>query len=86
MATSTINITLPEELKSYVQARVEYGAFGTPTEYVRELILNDRDRRISELEERLLENMRIEPIEVSEEEWESEDLIEILRTKLEKAA
>ncbi len=86
MATSTINITLPEELNHYVEARVDSGSFGTPTEYIRELILDDRDRRISRLEERLLESIKSEPIEISEEEWESEDLIEILRTKLELAA
>ncbi len=66
MATSTINITLPEELNHYVEARMDSGSFGRPTEYIRELILDDRERRMSRLEARLLENMKSEPIEVSE--------------------
>ena len=45
MAASSIHITLPEPLKAYVEAQAESGAFGTPSDFIRELILDDRDRR-----------------------------------------
>jgi antitoxin ParD1/3/4 len=82
MASSTLHISLPESLKPFVEAQVESGAYGNPSDYVRDLILNDRERHLGRLEDRLLEAMNSEPIEISDEEWESEDLIEILRSKL----
>lgn len=86
MASSTISVVLPEPLKAYVEARVESGAYGTPNEYIRELILDDRDRRLARLEDHLLTAINGERIEVTEDEWESPDLIEVLRKKLEPAA
>jgi antitoxin ParD1/3/4 len=82
MATSSINITLPEPLKAYVEAQADSGAYGTPSDFIRELILDDRDRRRRDLEERLLESLQSQPIEISEEEWQRDDLIEVLRAKL----
>ena len=86
MASSTINVVLPEPLQAYVEARVESGSYGTPNEYIRELILDDRDRRLARLEEQLIEASSGERIEVMADEWESPELIEILRRKLERAA
>ncbi len=82
MASSPIQISLPESLTPYVEAQVESGFYGNPAEYVRDLILDDRDRRLTRLEDRLLEATKGEAIELSDEDWESDDLIEILRSKL----
>jgi antitoxin ParD1/3/4 len=41
---STMNVSLPEELKAYVDDQVRNQGFGTTSEYVRELIRRDRDR------------------------------------------
>jgi antitoxin ParD1/3/4 len=41
---STMNISLPEQLKRYVDEQVATGGFGTSSEYVRDLIRRDRDR------------------------------------------
>ena len=41
---STMNISLPEALKSFVDERVKQGGYGTSSEYVRELIRKDQDR------------------------------------------
>jgi len=41
---STMNISLPESLKSFVDEQVSQGSYGTSSEYVRELIRRDRDR------------------------------------------
>jgi antitoxin ParD1/3/4 len=42
---STINISLPDSLKDYVDEQVSEGGYGTSSEYVRELIRKDRDRK-----------------------------------------
>jgi antitoxin ParD1/3/4 len=42
---STMNISLPEALKSFVDEQVSQRGFGTSSEYVRELIRKDQDRR-----------------------------------------
>jgi antitoxin ParD1/3/4 len=41
---STMNISLPENLKSFVDQRVAEGGYGTSSEYVRELIRKEQDR------------------------------------------
>lgn len=46
---STMNVSLPEELKDFVDEQVKRG-YGTSSEYVRELIRKDQDRlRLREL-------------------------------------
>ena len=41
---STMNISLPNTLKSFVDEQVSQGSYGTSSEYVRELIRKDKDR------------------------------------------
>ena len=41
---STMNVSLPDELKSFVDERVGHGGFGSTSEYVRDLIRRDRER------------------------------------------
>ena len=43
---STMNISLPEALKSYVDEQVSDRGYGSTSEYVRELIRKDQDRQI----------------------------------------
>ena len=42
---TTMNISLPDTLKSFVDAQVSERGYGTSSEYVRELIRADQDRR-----------------------------------------
>lgn len=42
---TTMNISLPDALKSFVDAQVTERGYGTSSEYVRELIRTDQDRR-----------------------------------------
>jgi len=42
---STMNISLPDTLKSFVDEQVVGRGYGTSSEYVRELIRNDQDRQ-----------------------------------------
>ena len=41
---STMNISLPDALKSFVDEQVSARGYGTSSEYVRELIRKDQDR------------------------------------------
>lgn len=41
---STMNISLPNTLKSFVDEQVSQRGYGTSSEYVRELIRKDQDR------------------------------------------
>lgn len=41
---STMNISLPESLKAFVDEQVSQRGYGTSSEYVRELIRRDQDR------------------------------------------
>ncbi len=47
---STMNVSLPDELKSFIDERVGQGGFGSTSEYVRDLIRRDQEReRIRDL-------------------------------------
>lgn len=41
----TMNISLPESLKAFVDEQVTQRGYGTSSEYVRELIRRDQDRQ-----------------------------------------
>lgn len=56
---STMNISLPESLKSFVDEQVQERGYGTSSEYVRELIRKDQDRLA--LRELLLEGAASSP-------------------------
>ena len=53
---TTMNVSLPDELKTFVDAQVDEGNYGSTSEYVRDLIRRDHDRR--QLREALLEGAR----------------------------
>ncbi len=42
---STMNISLPDTLKTFVDEQVSQRGYGTSSEYVRELIRKDQDRQ-----------------------------------------
>ena len=58
MAVTSMNVSLPEDLKEeYVEAQTKSG-YSTPSEYVRELIRGDQKRRAKEkLDTLLLEGL-----------------------------
>lgn len=56
---STMNISLPEALKSFVDEQVGSRGFGTSSEYVRELIRKDQERL--HLRDLLLSGARSKP-------------------------
>ena len=65
-----MNISLPEELKESVEGQTQSG-YSTPSEYIRELIRGDRQRRAREkLDVLLLEGLNSgDSIPVDEKFW-----------------
>ena len=56
---STMNISLPDTLKDFVDEQVSQRGYGTSSEYVRELIRKDQDR--SHLRDLLLAGAQSKP-------------------------
>ena len=50
---TSMNVSLPEELKEYVEAQTRTG-YSTPSEYIRHLIRDDQKRRAREALDALL--------------------------------
>lgn len=69
---TSLNISLPQFLKDYVEEQVTGSGYSTPSEYVRELLRQDQKRRAQEkLEALLLEGIDSgKPIEITPEYWE----------------
>ncbi|HZS44696.1 MAG TPA: type II toxin-antitoxin system ParD family antitoxin [Blastocatellia bacterium] len=67
----TMNISLPDNLRQFVEGVVNKDGYSTVSEYVRELIRADEKRRAQlRLEELLVEGLESgEPIEVTPEYW-----------------
>ena len=64
---STMNISLPEALKSFVDEQVSARGFGTSSEYVRELIRKDLDRQ--QLRGLLLQGAQSAPEAAADEDY-----------------
>ena len=82
---TSLNISLPEVLKAYVEGQVASGDWGTPSEYIRELIRQDKDRRLANLEHELLAAAKGPKIEVSITEIRKKGLITALRERVRRA-
>ena len=62
-----MNVSLPNDLKTFVDERVERDGYGSNSEYVRELIRRDQDRiRLREL---LLDGAASEPGPVADDSY-----------------
>lgn len=81
MALTSLNISLPEVLKAYVEGQVASGDWSTPSEYVRELIRQDKERRLGNLEQELLAAAKGKTIEVPIAEIRKKGLVAALRER-----
>ena len=70
---TTMNISLPEKMKEFVDGRVEAGHYGTASEYVRDLIRKDSERQAKERNERL-DGLLLEGLKSLEDEGTVEDM------------
>jgi antitoxin ParD1/3/4 len=68
----TMNISLPDPMKQYVEEQVAAGAYSSASEYIRELVRADQKRQAKEqLEQTLLQALNEgEAVEATPEWWE----------------
>ncbi len=78
---TSINVSLPESLRQYVERQVAQGDWATPAEYIRELVRQDRERRLASLEEILMEGVCAARHEISPDEIRARGLFPVLREK-----
>ena len=69
---TSMNITLPDPMRKFVDDQLASGSYGTASEYIRALIREDQKRRAQErLEALLLEGLEgDDSVEVTPEFWE----------------
>jgi antitoxin ParD1/3/4 len=66
----TMNISLPEQLKEFVDEQVGSGKYSSASEYVRELIRDDERRKAQKkLEALLIEGLESKPSEMTRKDW-----------------
>src|ERR1700682_1055261 len=71
-AMQSMNISLPDPLKEFVDGQIAQGRYSSVSEYVRELIRADEKRKAEErLEALLLEGLRGEETIFTREDWEA---------------
>lgn len=71
-ASTTMNVSLPKALRTFVEERIAKSAYTSASEYVRELIRQDRDRQAAQerLEKLLLDGVASGPAsEWTDDEW-----------------
>lgn len=76
---STMNVSLPDALKAFVDEQVSQRGYGTSSEYVRELIRKDQDRL--QLRKLLLSGVASDPAAPADARY-----FESLRGRVRKAA
>ena len=68
---TTLNISLPEHLKTFIEDQVASGGYSTASEYIRSLLREAQERKTREaLESKLLAALGDEPEEMSREDWD----------------
>lgn len=67
----TMNISLPDQLKEFVDGQVGSGRYSSVSEYVRDLIRDDEKRKAQDkLEALLMEGIQSgEPTEMTQQDW-----------------
>lgn len=82
---TTLNISLPESMRAFIDEQIAKGGYSTASEYIHHLIWQEQKQAAQiKLEAMLLEGLDSgEPIEVTDEWWENKraELVERLRKK-----
>jgi antitoxin ParD1/3/4 len=72
MSTMSMNISLPEPLKLFVEEQVSRGGYGTAGEYLRELVREaQRRKECQELETKLLAGLQSPTSELTADDWKA---------------
>jgi antitoxin ParD1/3/4 len=82
---TTVNISLPDTMRDFINEQVAKGGYSTTSEYIRQLIRQEAERVAqARLEALLLEGLDSgEPIEISDDWWQQKrmQLLEKIRKK-----
>ena len=82
---TTVNISVPDSMKTFIDEQVAKGGYSTTSEYIRQLLRQDAERVAqARLETLLLEGLDSgEPIEINDDWWQQKriQLLERLRKK-----
>jgi antitoxin ParD1/3/4 len=69
---TTMNISLPDEMKAFVEAQMAQDGYASASEYLRALIRDDQKRRARQaLERKLLEGLQGPAVPLDRKEWDS---------------
>lgn len=69
---ATMNISLPEEMKAFIEAQIAREGYASASEYLRALVRDAQRRQARrELEAKLLEGLDGTAVEMTREDWES---------------
>jgi antitoxin ParD1/3/4 len=68
---TSLNISLPEPLRDWIETQIKRGRYGNASEYLRELIRRDQERQAQErLEQLLLEGVKSGPaVPLTKQDW-----------------
>ena len=68
---TTMNISLPDSMRAFIEQKVVQGGYSTASEYIRQLVRDDQKQAAQQrLEQLLLEGLDSgPPIEISDEYW-----------------
>lgn len=69
---TTMNISLPDEMKAFIESQMSREGFASASEYLRALIRDAQKRQSrQELEGKLLEGLQGPAVEMTRDDWES---------------
>lgn len=69
---TTMNISLPDEMKAFIELQLSREGFASASEYLRALIRDAQKRQArQELEAKLLEGLQGPAVEMTRDDWES---------------
>jgi len=69
---TTMNISVPDEMKAFVEAQMVQEGYASASEYLRALIREAQKRQAKqELENKLLEGLQGPAVKMSRKEWDS---------------
>jgi antitoxin ParD1/3/4 len=77
-----VNISLPDQMKQYIEERLSDGGYSTTSEYFRDLIREDQKRRAKER----LEALMLRGLESPANEWTKDDVDHIKNAVRERLA
>ena len=81
---ASLHVSLSDEMRTYIDRQVESGTYHNHSEYIRDLIRHDRERRDRErVDELLLEGLRSgEPTPLTRDDWQA--IRDEVRTRVER--